>query len=241
MNTNPNTTPKADPAIPFEGVDRKQRKCLATVLRLFLQEELTAFELDELLNDFRVSGDSAVRYVATVVWFHYDDMDDHPVVLAKAQWDFFQRLLLLLESDRRVETTSIQRWSPSHLVAIAALITFLGTAVAWGWGYPLLALLLPLGAISIAIAWLRDRKNAEGINPATFPFATLSDLWSAYDAAAFTKARYPRRREEREIRSWGDDIAADLQCYLAWAVFSPLVLLIQALPSTESRVRVIAR
>ena len=40
----------------------------------------------------------------------------------------FQRMLLLLESDRRVETLSFRRWMLSQLVALASLLGFLAVA-----------------------------------------------------------------------------------------------------------------
>ncbi|MCA9147530.1 MAG: hypothetical protein KDB05_32375, partial [Planctomycetales bacterium] len=61
-------------------IDRDARNDLAALIRRYLAEEIKAFDLDEQLERFRDSHDSGVRFVATTMWFHYDDCDDHFVV-----------------------------------------------------------------------------------------------------------------------------------------------------------------
>ena len=76
-----------------------QRDALATVVRQFLDGEIGSFKFDDILDDYRDSRDSAVRFVSLALWYHYDDLEDHKVVASKEEWDFFQRLLLILRSD----------------------------------------------------------------------------------------------------------------------------------------------
>lgn len=117
MNPNPYDPPNTPIETPTNMVDRAQRKELATVVRQFLNEDVTAFEFDERLDEFRNSPDSAARFVAQAVWFHDDDFDGHLVALATPEWDCFQRLLLLLESSRCVQTKISRRWSLSQRIA----------------------------------------------------------------------------------------------------------------------------
>jgi hypothetical protein len=59
--------------------------------------------------------DETVKHVADLLWYHYDDLEDHKVVASKAEWDFFQRLLLILKSDADLVEIStiaaITRWA----------------------------------------------------------------------------------------------------------------------------------
>lgn len=83
-------------------VDRDDRNDLAALIRRYLDEQIKAFDLDDSLERFRDSNDSAVRFFSSTMWDHYDDCDDHLVVATKPLWNYFQRLLLLLDSNSTV-------------------------------------------------------------------------------------------------------------------------------------------
>lgn len=73
---------------PFETrvmIDREARNDLVALIRGYLAEEIKAFDIDEQLERFRDSSDSGGRFVATTMWFHYDDCKDHLVVASKPQ------------------------------------------------------------------------------------------------------------------------------------------------------------
>lgn len=240
MNPNPYDLPNTPIETPTDMVDRAQRDELAAVVRQFLNEDVTAFEFDERLDEFRNSPDSAVCFVAQAVWFHYDDCDDHLVALAKPEWDYFQRLLLLLESNRCVQTEISRRWSLSQLIALLSLLAFLWIAFQLGWGYHLLIAAVPFGIISVGISWLRrTTANVGPYDPIIFPFATFSDLKSTYDSVVFRKCRYPKRINARRVRSPVMNGVYQLQFYLMWLMLSPIALVIQVFPRTETHARVI--
>ena len=240
MDPNPYESPRSAAEWEVEAIDLPEREKLAALVRRYLAEEVTAFEFDLLLDEFRDSADSAVRFVIDHAWFYYDDCDDHLVVLSKRDWDFFQRLLLLLESDRRVETEGFPRWSMSQLVALAALVGFLVVAYHFGWGQHLLAFAIPFGVVSIGISAVRRRTPEVGpYDSIIFPFATFSDLKSTYDSVGFRKSRYPRHLELREIRSPIVSGLSQLQFYLMWLMLSPIVLCFQILPEVETKARVV--
>jgi hypothetical protein len=240
MNANPYDPPNTPIESPTDVVDRAQRDELATLVRQFLEEDVAAFEFDERLDGFRNSGDSAVRFVAQAVWFHYDDCDDHLVALSKPEWDYFQRLLLLLESNHCVQTMSVRRWSPSQLIALLSLLGFLWGAFHVGWGYQLLLVAVPFGIISIGISWLRrSTVNVGPYDAIIFPFATFSDLRSTYDNLRFKKSRYPQRIKTRRIRSPFMNGVYQLQFYVMWLILSPIALVVQVFPQAETQTRVI--
>jgi hypothetical protein len=179
MNPNPYDPPSTPTEPLTDIVDRKQRVELTAVVRRFLHEDITAFEFDEQLGDFRNSPDSAIRFVAQAVWYHYDDCDDHLVTLSKPEWDYFQRLLLLLESDAGVQTTTFRRWSMSQVVAFIALLSFAWVGFHLGWGSQLLVAAIPFGTVSIGISLFHRITVASGpYDPIIFPFATFSALRS---------------------------------------------------------------
>jgi len=240
MNANPYDPPNTPFESPTDVVDRTQRDALAAVVRQFLDDDVTAFEFDEQLDEFRNSSDSAVRFVAQAVWLHYDDCDDHLVALAKPEWDYFQRLLLLLESNRCVQTKISRRWSLSQLIALLSLLGFLWVAFQVGWGYHLLIAAVPFGIISIGISWLRRTTvNVGPYDPIIFPFATFSDLKSTYDGVVFKKSRYPQRMKTRRIRSPFMSGVYQIQFYVMWLMLSPIALVIQVFPPAETHTRVI--
>ena len=41
--------------------------------------------------------------LSKLIWFHYDDCRDHNIVATEQEWDYFNRLLFLLESDAEGE------------------------------------------------------------------------------------------------------------------------------------------
>jgi hypothetical protein len=217
------------------------RASLAALIESFLASEITAFQFDDHLDAFRDSDDSVIRHVVNAVWYHYDDCDDHMVCFSKQQWDYFQRLLLLLASDCRVETESKRHWSLKQLFSIISLGMFGFLALKLGWGYQLLILSIPFGLISIALAFWQPaiRPNPDPFASAIFPFATFADLANAYHASAFRKKRYPKHIAKRTIRSPFMEVFWRLHAYTMWLVFSPVPLLFQSFPVklTETRAK----
>jgi len=216
------------------------RESLAATIRAFLDSEITAFEFDERLEDFRDSEDPVLQYVAVAVWHYYDDCDDHLVCMNREEWNFLQRLLLMLSSDCTLEIQSQRIWSFRQLIAAACLIVFIVFAVQAGWGHHLLVLAVPFGAISMLLSWLRRSAPAptDPYQSAIDPFASLSDLRHAYRSTAFRKIRYPASVAGRRIRSPFMDRFNWFYVHVVWLLLSPVALFMQSLPRTETQVRV---
>ncbi len=222
------------------SLDRESRDSLAATIRRFLDGEISAFAFDDALQPCHRSPDPTVRYVANAAWYHYDDCKDHMAALSKPEWDYFQRLLLLLQSDNQVETTTVRHWSWTQLAAIAALLGFAWCIYLYGWGRHLLAFSIPFGLASIAISFFRHRRIAMSpYKPLLTPFSNFQELSHAYrTTAGFAKTRCPAAVERRRIRSRVAEFGARLQLYAVWLMFSPLPLLVQSLPIAETRTRV---
>lgn len=211
------------------------RESLAKAMRSFLNSEITAFEFDDQLELFRDSEDPIIKFAADVAWCYYDDCHDHLVCLDKQQWDFFQRLLLLLAADCTIETSSKQIWSARQFVAAGALAMFSFFALQIGWGYHLFLLAVPFGVLSI---WLEKTQpptppSTDPYRDVIFPFATISDLERAYRGVKFTKTQYPKSLLGRQIRSPLRDRWHRFLNVVIWLFFPQLLLLWQSFPRTE--------
>ena len=78
-------------------------------IRDYMAERITAFELDDALDRLaRGSQDRTLNFVRTLMWFHYDDLKNHKVHATKQEWDYFNRFLLLLESEAEADFVRVR-------------------------------------------------------------------------------------------------------------------------------------
>jgi hypothetical protein len=237
---NPYDPPEADPHC-GNANSVPSRKSLAELIRSFLASDITAFAFDEKLDTFRDSADPIIRHVVDAVWYHYDDCDDHLVCFSKEEWDYFQRLLLVLSSDCSVRTESSTRWSIKQLVAAVSVCAFSYFAIQMGLGQHLLILSIPFGLVSIALSFWRSQCETatDPYAPIIFPFATFSDLETAYRLSGFRKSKYPKHIGQRTIRS-PFVVAFQIHTYAMWLILSPIPLLFQMLPERQTNRRIVA-
>ena len=74
----------------IHGAARRQ---MAAVIRSYMNEEITAFELHGALDEIPVqTKDRAVEQVFYCLWYHYDDLKDHEIVAPKEVWGYFHRI-----------------------------------------------------------------------------------------------------------------------------------------------------
>jgi hypothetical protein len=215
-------------------IDRAARDQVISAFEAYLDDQITAFEFDDRLQQIE-SEDRTVNDVIHAAWFHYDDCKDHKVHLSKPEWDYFQRLLLILVSDAELSSSHSSRWSWDHLIAWLALAVFVGIAVVVGWGWHLTLWAVPFGVVSILISIYRRRREPE-FEPrevACTPFGSLSQIrWLRRQFPRFQKRKYRVEIGGRKIRSEGEQSFYRAFSYCYWLVFSPLVLLFQGFPST---------
>lgn len=237
METNPYQSPAEVNA--EGGVDRAARTRLADAIRRYLDEQTSAFQFDEVVQEYQDSPDTAVRLVAQAVWCHYDDCVDHRAGLSKPEWDYFQRLLLLLDSESQVEVQRVRRWSWTQLLALACLAGLGWCVWQFGWGFHLVAYLVPCGLVSMALAFLRGRRKPGPYDRVLTPFASFAELNAAYrTAAGFVKKRFPRTMQVRQVHSKVAMLGVWLNGLALWTLVSPIILLAQVLPQKESTTRV---
>ncbi len=221
-------------------MNRKHRNHLATIIRQYLDGAISAFEFDDLVDPYGISDDATVTYVALTVWSYYDDCKDHHVNLTRPEWNYFQRLLLLLDSNDHIVETTTLRWSVSQLAAAFSLLAFGIAAFQFDFGIHLLLIAVPLGLISICIARFRDQREHPPVHAEILvPFSTFAELKTTYDAVPrFRKHRHPRNLPDRRIRSATIEIISLIPSYCLWVVLSPVPLFVQMFPKFRSRTRV---
>jgi hypothetical protein len=234
---------RAESIAPTPAIDRTARSQMAGAIRAYMDEDITAFQFDDALSEASArTDDTTVRTIARELWFHYDDVIDHKVVASKEEWDYFNRLLLLLDSDAEMTVHSRWTWHPLQAVAALLLAAFVVVAMRVGWGGQLIATAVPFGPPSMLLAWLsarRRRKQRRHVDVALAPFPSVGALLSIRRVVpGFVKLRYPKDLVDRKIRSPFARTVLALPWSLVWCVFSPVGLFLQMLPDRDAEVRI---
>ncbi|MEX0717670.1 MAG: hypothetical protein WD066_13840 [Planctomycetaceae bacterium] len=224
-------------------IDRAGRERLIEAIDRFVSEGIPAFEFDDRIHAIAAaSSDPTVKRVALCLWFFYDDVIDHHVAWSRQECDFVQRLVLVLRSDAHVDVIQSRKWSGLQLPAIALLLLF-AMCTSWlGFGQQLFAATPVLGVASIIIAKCRNRR-ASAPSPERITLAPFDSIASLARirrrVREFEKRRYRPEIETRRIRTPGREFILSLMTHAAWLLLSPLVLVFQAFPRTESELRVV--
>ena len=158
--------------------------------------------------------------------YHYDDIEDHKVVASKEEWDFFQRLLLILKSDAEiVEETGKRIWTARQAVALVCLVVFVVVVARTGWGSHLFLATVPLGGVSILLKlWHSSLEEAQLRQQAPLlPFGSVSEMRSLRrKVRGFVKSRYPTQLGSRTIRGPVSEAFNWLHFIVVWLLFSPV-------------------
>ena len=213
---------------------------MATTIRSFMDGTTTAFEFDETLTEVSNSTtDRTVRFIREALWYHYDDCVDHKIVAAKIEWDYFNRMLLLLDSESKVVTTeSPHRWGPLQASATLLLTLFVSIAARVGFGIDLVLYAIPFGPPSILLSWVKRRRLVDGTDAALTPFPSFGALRAVrQQVKGFARFPYLTAMTSRQIRSPFADKLLHGITLIQWCLFSPVVLFFQALPARETGTR----
>jgi hypothetical protein len=223
-------------------VSREDRDALIAAIRRYTSEQISALDFDEALSDIRdQTTDETVQFATQALWLFYDDLKDHKIVATKAEWDLFQRVLLLLHSDAELVFSSQREWTIRQPLAAFALAGFVGTAFHFGIGYQLIAVVLSFGLISILLAQSRVWFDAASKGDwRRFPFSSLAEIRTACrQCPSFRKQPYPKHLQERRIRAWTTGRVMAIPWYVLWAFLAPLALIFQMLPEKQRSRRMI--
>lgn len=230
-------------------IDRTARDRLASAIEEFLDDEISAFKFDDRINAVAdETDDETVREVTHLLWHHYDDVIDHKVKLCQAEWDYFQRLLLLLRSDASLQSErpdasargeQPRRWTGRQTIALAGIAVFVVGLLLLGFGWQLLLVTIPLGVLSIWLShWLPGEYETDNDYVRLTPYSSIAEMLAVHRTVpAFRKRRYPEAIMSRRIRSPLAEGFMKLLAGALWLVFSPVVLIFQALPQANSTIQ----
>lgn len=210
---------------------------MAAALRSYMNEEITAFAFDERLSAIvEATSDETVQSVRRALWFLYDDCTDHKVVASQEEWDYFNRLLLLLESDAELapERPGHRTWRLTQAVAAVLFVGFLVIAFREGFGPHLIAYALPFGPPSMLLAWIASRQERKAMLRAEIaltPFSSVGNLLGVRRRVpGFVKLRYKGSVTKRTIRGPIAKVLMWIPWTVIWCLFAPVGLAFQMLP-----------
>jgi hypothetical protein len=206
-------------------IDREARNALLAAVDDYLRGAIKTFDFDECLVSIRTQ-DKTVRESASLIWRFYDDIIDHPVKLTRPQWNFCQRLRLILKSDAELSVHRTWNFTAFHAWALAAIIQL-----------PIVLLLAGLGSmfclihisIGVVFLWWVHSEQKQPPPPTiiplaeTFPFPDFSSMHSVFESApTFQKMAYPRDLDPTPIRS----NRTIPHLYLPWLICWPVILVL---------------
>ncbi len=213
---------------------------MAAVLRSYMNEEITAFAFDEALSEMiEATSDETVQNIGRALWFLYDDCTDHKVVASKEEWDYYNRLLLLLESDGELapETPGRRTWRLTQAMAAVLFIGFLAIAFQKGFGPHLMAYALPFGPPSMLLAWIASRQERKAMLRAEIaltPFSSVGNLLGIRRRVrGFARLSYKGAVTKRRIRGPIARVLMRIPGAMIWCLFAPVVLAFQMLPGRK--------
>lgn len=234
----------------YTMVSRSDRNRLRDLLRSYLNEEITAFTLDDHLDKLSSSEDESVQEIANELWCFYDDCKDHKVVVDKQGWNSLQRMLLFLETDEQIREIFVEKrvyhgdWTQLvALLFLVGLIILHFSAVHWLW----LLLIASPPAYLILRRRSRIQSKLESVSATSvsrlalvFPFSGIGHILKHRRSHPnYKKERYPDGLSQRRIRSRVEEVAlAVFACVLGLIPLSPVVLLFQCFPFLVREVEV---
>lgn len=222
-------------------VDRQERGQMIATLHSYMDEQITAFEF-ELVMDKIKSPDQTVKDIKAALYWFIDDNTDHKVIATKEDWDYLNRLLLLLQSDCALKILKTKwRWDVQQFVALTCLFLFTAVAYWTGVAAPLFIAFICFGLLSKLLATLNSRitMKRERVEYAIVPFPSFTSLLTIRRSVPkFSRHRFPvllqNRHKHRPIHDWIMWVIS-LPC---WIIFSPITLLFQALPVSTVETRI---
>jgi len=188
-------------------VDRENRDKVISALRAYMDDKITAFEFDDKLCSIS-SQDETLKVQIDLLWYCYDDCTDHKIVAGKSEWDVFNRILLLLESDVELKEEKSEHWGYFQPLA---LLCFVCNALVIGLFMNnrcslefLFMTTLVLWCVSMPLSWWRNKAQNElfdSWDQAIVPFPDYRSLAATRRKhPAFSRRKYPVALRGRKIR-----------------------------------------
>ena len=189
----------------------------------------------------RNSQDQSLAAIRDALWWCYSDTEDHKICAEKQNWDFLNRLRLVLASDAEAEWYRTgPRWNIYRTLS-ALLLAGLGL-VAWQarFGRVLAFSWLLAGFTALVLLWVRRHNDLKVAQPSfpVFPFPSINSLLATRrQVTRFTRKRYPQSLLRRaKLHHYLDQAMWVLRGPLLIA-FAPLLLFFLVLPIRQQEMR----
>ena len=221
-------------------VDRTARNHVLASIDAYLHGHIRSHDFDRRLqDDVPKTRDRTVLLATTPLWTLYDDFIDHSVNLSKPQWDFVQRLRLVLMSNAELE--SRRRWTPRQPLALLGLLSIAIAAWRTGFDRNFWLIDMTIGAVTVASLYLPRVSPGKYRDEARLaPFSSVREILTLRrQVSEFHKHRYPSRPAPEPLRGpiWSTIMTAT--SIAAFTVLAPLPLLLCLLGSpVESQVHI---
>jgi len=222
-------------------VDRNNRDKLIIEIQNFINDKIDSFEFDENIFEIQSnSEDETIKYVVNSLWYYYDDLKEHKIAIEKEGWDFIQRLILILTSDKEIIEKKERKYTIRQALSLSFLIIFIVSYFYVGYTIKLLYISMGLGIFSMALSWWKVKSEINNlIKWELYPFSNIPELSILRrEQKSFQKQHYDKKLKKRKIRSYFAHNLLLIHSRLSWLVFSPLVLLYQSLPETNSTIEI---
>jgi hypothetical protein len=218
-------------------INRIDRAAVIELINQYTSDAIGSSEFDEKLQEIgNRSEDETVEKAVWWLWGFYDDLIEHKIVANKAEWDYLQRLQLLLHADAVVRYERRRGFTWRQCAAWVCLAPFASAMLA-GLSYWIVAILL--GIMSFALGRAGARAERCRMAEELVPFGSLGEIRRVRRSVPeFAKKRYPRILARRRIRGPVTFGLMLLPWAVLWVIFSPLVLLFQATPEEDRISRV---
>jgi hypothetical protein len=210
-----------------------------------MDQRIASFKFDAALCEIASAAqDESVRALRRALWFHYSDVEDHKFVASKQEWDYFNRLLLLLSSDVETELVAAGgRWDIYKTFSALCLAGFGVVALLAGFGRFFVLYWILSGLVPWVLLWVHNHNASKtwAAKIPIVPFPSVKSLLSVRrQVVDFVKKRYPESMSRKAKMHWYPDKMMWIVRIPLWVVCAPLYLLVMALPirQTEMRLRI---
>ncbi|WP_417389351.1 hypothetical protein [Gimesia sp.] len=217
-------------------IDRERRNQLAALIRRYLDGRAPSTDFGALPFEYYKSDDPALIFVA-------DELPIQPEndanALTKQEWDYIQRLLLLLESNSTVSYLYPRYRSWTQSGAAVLLFVCLFIVLLTGFSWHLFLYFIPVGLATILLLFLGEPvPEVRPFDHIVTPFHSITDLGIAYDSANFVKQRYHfLPRHSRENSSFEVYLSV-LPIFLLWICVPPILLFLLCCLGPDPEVQV---
>lgn len=220
-------------------IDRERRNQLAALIRRYLDGRADASDFEKCQLENYISADQAIYHVSSELSYYSENAAS---TLSKQDWDYIQRLLLLLDSNSTVSWKAAPYRLWTQPVAESLLVTCLFIALLTGFTLHLFLYFIPIGLATILLALLQSPSSeVRPFEEVVSPFQSIADLGIAYDSANFVKQRYSAPAKNRNNSSilgfFGADVSI-LFVFLIWICMPPSLLFFLCILGPDHEVQV---